>query len=93
MSAENMAELQKYEKKMSAAQRNANLAQQMGLANLTNEQQASMFIHTLDVNMDMNACTLFSESEKSRHSLKISTFTFKIKKNALTCCLHGHKPI
>jgi hypothetical protein len=53
MSAENVAELQRYEKQMGAAQLNANLAQQMGLANLSNEQQASMFNAQIDANLDM----------------------------------------
>jgi len=53
MSAENMVELQKFEKKMSAAQTNAQLAQQMGLANLSNKQDAAMFNAQIDANMDM----------------------------------------
>ena len=53
MSAENIKELQVYEKKMGAAQLNANLAQQMGLANLSNEQQSSMFNAQIDANLDM----------------------------------------
>ena len=53
MSAENVAELQVYEKKMQAGQVNAQLAQQMGLANLSNEQSAAMFNAQIDANMDI----------------------------------------
>ena len=38
---------------MQAAQVNAQLAQQMGLANLSNEQQAAMFNAQIDANLDM----------------------------------------
>tara|TARA_R110000822_G_scaffold70428_1_gene170384 strand:+ start:1348 stop:5109 length:3762 start_codon:yes stop_codon:yes gene_type:complete len=55
MSAENMAELQTYEKKMAAGQVNAQLAQQMGLANLSNEQSAGMFNAQMNANLDMSA--------------------------------------
>jgi hypothetical protein len=53
MSAENMAELQVYEKKMAAGQVNAQLAQAMGLANLSNEQSAAMFNAQMNANLDM----------------------------------------
>ena len=55
MSAENIAELQVYEKKMAAGQVNAQLAQQMGLANLSNEQSAAMFNAQINANFDMSA--------------------------------------
>ena len=54
MSAENIAELQVYEKKMAAGQVNAQLAQQMGLANLSNEQSAAMFNAQINANFDMS---------------------------------------
>jgi hypothetical protein len=53
MSAENVAELQVYEKKMAAGQVNAQLAQQMGLANLSNKQEAAMFNAQMNGNLDM----------------------------------------
>jgi hypothetical protein len=53
MSAQNIAQLQVFEKKMQAGQVNAQLAQQMGLANLSNDQQASMFNAQIDANLDM----------------------------------------
>ena len=55
MSAENVAELQRFEKKMAAGQVNAQLAQQMGLANLSNEQSAAMFNAQMNANFDMSA--------------------------------------
>ena len=54
MSAENIAELQVYEKKMAAGQVNAKLAQEMGLANLSNEQSAAMFNAQINANFDMS---------------------------------------
>ena len=54
MSAENLARLQIYEKKMQAGQVNAQLAQQMGLANLSNEQSAAMFNAQMNANFDMS---------------------------------------
>jgi hypothetical protein len=53
MSAQNVAELQMYEKKMAAGQVNAQLAQQMGLANLSNKQEAAMFNAQMNGNLDM----------------------------------------
>ena len=53
MSAENIAQLQVYEKKMQAGQVNAQLAQQMGLANLSNQQEAAMFNAQINANLDM----------------------------------------
>jgi len=53
MSAQNVAELQMYEKKMAAGQVNAQLAQQMGLANLSNQQEAAMFNAQINANLDM----------------------------------------
>ena len=54
LSAKNMAELQVYEKKMAAGQVNAQLAQQMGLANLSNQQSAAMFNAQINANFDMS---------------------------------------
>ena len=54
MSAENVQQLQVYEKKMAAGQVNAQLAQQMGLANLSNEQSAAMFNAQMNANFDMS---------------------------------------
>ena len=55
MSAENVQQLQVYEKKMAAGQVNAQLAQAMGLANLSNEQSAAMFNAQINANFDMSA--------------------------------------
>ena len=55
MSAENLAQLQIYEKKMQAGQVNAQLAQQMGLANLSNQQSAAMFNAQMNANLDVAA--------------------------------------
>jgi len=55
MSAENVQQLQVYEKKMAAGQVNAQLAQAMGLANLSNEQSAGMFNAQMNANFDMSA--------------------------------------
>ncbi len=55
MSAENVQQLQVYEKKMQAGQVNAQLAQQMGLANLSNEQAAGMFNAQMNANLDVAA--------------------------------------
>ena len=54
MSAENVQQLQVYEKKMAAGQVNAQLAQAMGLANLSNEQSAAMFNAQMNANFDMS---------------------------------------
>jgi len=54
MNAENTAQLQIYEKKMQAGQVNAQLAQAMGLANLSNEQSAAMFNAQMNANFDMS---------------------------------------
>ena len=54
MSAENVQQLQVYEKKMAAGQVNAQLAQAMGLANLSNEQSAGMFNAQMNANFDMS---------------------------------------
>lgn len=53
MTAENTAELQRYEKQIAVAQGNAQLAQQMGLAELSNSQQAAMFNAQVNANLDM----------------------------------------
>jgi len=53
MSAENVAELQVFEKKMGAAQVNAQLAQQMGMAELSNAQQTAMFNAQVNSNLDI----------------------------------------
>ena len=53
MSAENVAELQVYEKKMQAGQVNAQLAQAMGLTKLSNKQEAAMFNAQINGNLDM----------------------------------------
>jgi hypothetical protein len=53
MTAENTAELQVYEKRMQAGQINAQLAQQMGLSNLSNKQSAAMFNAQINANLDM----------------------------------------
>ena len=53
MTAENTAELQRYEKQMGAAQVNAQLAQQMGIAELSNAQQAAMFNAQVNSNLDI----------------------------------------
>lgn len=55
MSAENTAELQRYEKQMAAAQVNAQLAQQMGLQELSNAQQTAMFNAQVNSNLDFKA--------------------------------------
>ena len=55
MSAENTAELQRYERQMAAAQVNAQLAQQMGLQELSNAQQAAMFNAQVNSNLDFKA--------------------------------------
>ena len=54
MNAENVAQLQMFEKKMAAGQVNAQLAQAMGLANLSNEQSAGMFNAQMNANFDMS---------------------------------------
>ncbi len=53
MSAENVAELQVFEKKMGAAQVNAQLAQQMGMTELSNAQQTAMFNAQVNSNLDI----------------------------------------
>ena len=52
MTAENTAELQRYEKQMEAGRVNAQLAQQMGLQELSNAQQAAMFNAQINSNLD-----------------------------------------
>jgi hypothetical protein len=54
MNAENVAQLQMFEKKMAAGQVNAQLAQAMGLTNLSNEQSAAMFNAQMNANFDMS---------------------------------------
>jgi len=76
MSAENMVELQKFEKKMSAAQTNAQLAQQMGLANLSNKQDAAMFNAQIDANMDMKQFDANQQTEIA-NSQFMQTMTVK----------------
>jgi hypothetical protein len=53
MTAENTAELQRYEKQMGAAQVNAQLAQQMGITELSNAQQTAMFNAQVNSNLDI----------------------------------------
>ena len=52
MTAENTAELQRYEKQMEAGRVNAQLAQQMGLQELSNAQQTAMFNAQINSNLD-----------------------------------------
>ena len=76
MSAQNIAELQVYEKKMAAGQINAQLAQQMGLANLSNKQQAAMFNAQIDSNMDMKQFD-FNQQAALSNSQFMQTMTVK----------------
>ena len=76
MTAENTAELQRYEKEIAVAQSNAQLAQQMGMQQLSNQQQAAMFNAQINANLDMKQFD-FEQQASLANSQFMQTMTLK----------------
>ena len=84
LSAKNMAELQRFEKKMAAGQVNAQLAQQMGLANLSNQQSAAMFNAQVNANFDMSKMSNEQQMEMANSKFMQTMTTTKFSSDQQT---------